>query len=404
MTDSVTLNKADLEAALLKSQGDLMKANDAVEETIKKMQGEIDEAKSASVESRNELEKLTEKAAALADRCVELEQRETVLNHETSESAGAQFVKNADYQAAVDRGTGHVRMEMKTAIINTFPASSVQPLVQGDRISGIHTVPNRRLTLKDILPVGATSSNLIEFTRENAFTNNAGPQRDTASPLAAIENVTKPESAITFTLATTPVVTLAHFIPVSKQVLADSPMLEAYINGRLSYGLALKEETQILKGAGAGGEYNGIQTQATTYTVESPQLTNEIDIIRDCITQCQVAEYSPNFLVLNPADWDSIQRRKVGSSDDRYVYGDPNMSWNATPLWGLTPIVTNSQTSGTFLMGDTMGCMVFDRQQSAVEISFEDSTNFQKNMATIRAELRGAVAVFRTEAFYTGSL
>ena len=70
----------------------------------------------------------------------------------------------------IERGSGSARIEMKTAIINTYPASSVQPLVQGDRLSGIHTVPNRRLTIKDILPVGATTSNLIEFTRENALT------------------------------------------------------------------------------------------------------------------------------------------------------------------------------------------------------------------------------------------
>ena len=43
-----------------------------------------------------------------------------------------------------------------------------------------------------------TTSNLIEFTRENAFTNNAGPTVS-GSP-QAFENVTKPESAITFTL------------------------------------------------------------------------------------------------------------------------------------------------------------------------------------------------------------
>lgn len=404
MVDTVTLNKADLEDALLKSQGELMKANDKVEETIKKMQGEIDEAKTASVESKNKLDKVTETAATLTDRCVELEQRGNDELEGQPESLGEQFIKSDDFVAAQERGSGNARMEIKTAIINTFPASSVQPLVQGDRLQGIFTTPNRRLTIKDIIPRGVTSSNLVEYTRENSFTNNAGVQRDTASPLAAIENVTKPESAITFTFKTQAVTTLAHWIPVSKQVLADSPQLQGYINGRLMYGLSLKEETQILLGLNTGGEYNGIQTQATSYTVESPELTNEIDIIRDAITQAQVAEYSPNFLVLNPTDWDSIQRRKVGSSDDRYVYGDPNVSWMATPLWGLTPIITNSQTAGKFLIGDASGAMVFDRQQASVEVSFEDSVNFQKNMATIRAELRGCVVVFRTEAFITGSL
>lgn len=402
--NTVTLNKEDLEKALLKSQGDLMQANEKVEATIEKMQGEIDAAQTASVESKNQLDKLTEKASALADRCVELEQRGDDVEEEARLTLGAQFVKNEDYLSCVQRKQGTARMETKTAIINTFPATTSQPLVQGDRMGGIYATPNRRLTIKDILPNGTTSSNLVEYTREGTFTNNAGPQRDTASPLAAVENVAKPESAITFTLATTPVVTLAHFIPVSKQVLSDSPMLEGYINGRLSYGLALKEETQILKGLGTGNEYNGVQTQATAYVPESPELTNEIDIIRDSITQAQVAEYSPNFCVLNPVDWDSIQRRKRGASDDAYVYGDPNMSWLATPLWGLTPVVTNSQTAGTFLIGDSMGAMVFDRQESAVEISYEHSDNFTKNMATILAELRGCVAVFRTEAFITGSL
>lgn len=382
----------------------LTKANEDHDLIVEKMQGEIDEAKSVSVETKNELAKAVEKIAEANDRLVELEQRGDDIEPEPNPTAGEQFVKSDSFAAMLEGRQSKARLETKTAIINTFPASSVQPLVQGDRIMSIFATPNRRLTLRDLLPVGTTNSNLVEFTRENAFTNNAGPQRDTASPLAAIENVTKPESAITFTLATVPVITLAHFIPLSKQVMSDSPMISSYVDGRLMFGLKLKEETQMLLGLGTGGELTGVQTDATAYVPESPNLTNEIDIIRDAITQSQVGEYSPNFIVLNPIDWDSIQRRKVGSSDDRYVYGDPVQSWLATPLWGLTPIVTNSQTAGLFLIGDVNGCMVFDRQQAAVEMSFEDSTNFQKNMVTVRAEERLALAIFRTEAFITGSL
>jgi HK97 family phage major capsid protein len=220
------------------------------------MQGEIDNAKSASVESKNQLEKLVTKADEQTKRAIESEQRLVELEQAGNdapegkdESLGRLVTKDAGFQAMAERGSGTSRIEVKTAIINTYPATTSQPLVQGDRLSGIHTVPNRRLTIKDILPVGTTASNLVEFTRENAFTNAAAPQRDADSPtLSAIENVTKAESAITFTLATTPVVTLAHFIPVSKQVIADSPQLEAYVNGRLLYGLLLKEETQILLG------------------------------------------------------------------------------------------------------------------------------------------------------------
>ena len=184
MGDQITINKDELDKALLKAQGELMEVMDKHEVLATKMQAEIDEAKSASVESQNENEALGKKYMELADRCVQLEQRGDDMITEAEESLGAQFVKSADYEAMIERGSGSARLELKTAIINVYPASSVQPLVQGDRLQGIHAVPNRRLTIKDILPVGTTSSNLVEFTRENAFTNAAAPQRDTDSPYA----------------------------------------------------------------------------------------------------------------------------------------------------------------------------------------------------------------------------
>lgn len=396
--ENVVLKRAELEAAILKT-------TEKFEEAIERAHGQAKDAGSVSVEAKNEAHKLGEKLVEVTDRLIAVEQRGVGEVEHKTETVGDKFVKSDAWRDMVEGRQSRARVEFKTAIVNTYPESSVQPLVQGDRItSNVFITPNRRLTLRDILPVSPTTSNLVEFTRENTFTNNAGPQRDTASPLAAVENQTLPESADTFTLATTPVVTLGHWIPISQQVFSDSPMLSAHIQMRLMYGLKLKEETQLLAGLGTGRELTGLQTAATSYTVESPQLTNEIDILRDCITQAQVAEYSPNFLVLNPADWDSIQRRKVGSSDDRYVYGDPNMSWMATPIWGLTPIVTNSQTAGTFLMGDTNACMIYDRQQASVEASMEDSTNFQKLMVSLRATERLALAIFRTEAFLTGSL
>jgi HK97 family phage major capsid protein len=199
------------------------------------------------------------------------------------------------------------------------------------------------------------------------------------------------------------VVTLAHFIPASVQVLDDAPSLASHINMRLMYGLKLKEETQILSGTGANHQLNGLITQATSYTPKSPQLTNEIDIIRHAIKQAHVAEYMPDFLVLNPSDWYDIEIRHVSTSDARYVVGDPNTMMQ-NRLWGLRVVVTNSISAGTFLLGTSFGAEIKDRQQAAVEASREDSTNFQKNMVTIRAEERLTLVVYRTEAFITGSL
>ena len=372
-----------------------------LDETMEKMNGQLKDSGDASVEVKAEMEKLSKDYDGLYDRIKEIEVKGVSLNEEANDmDIGTEFIKSDQYQALVEGRQGQARMEMKAAIINATGQN--QPLVPADRTMGIISEPNRMLRIRDVLAATGTNSNLIEYAKENVFTNNAGPT--VAGSPEAFENVTKPESGITFTLATEAVQTIAHWIPASKQVIADSAQLQGYISGRLTYGLKLKEETQLLAGTGINGELNGLITQATAYTVQSPQLTNEMDIIREAIKQAQLSEYFPTNIVLNPQDWYDIDVRKVGTSDDRYVVGNPR-EMSAPRLWGLPVILSNSITAGTFLLGAfDMGAEIKDRMQSVVEVSRENSDNFVRNMITILAEERLALVVYRPAAFITGSL
>lgn len=379
----------------------LVKKFDEIESTVETINGQIKESGSVAVEVKNQVDKLAGEYNELFDRIQTLEQKGIkVMDDEPEIDLGADFIKSDQFKDVIEGRAGRARMDVKTAIINATGQN--QPLVQSDRLDMFHTTPNRMLTIRDILPASTTNSNLVEFVRESVFTNNAGPQ--IAGSPEAYENVTKPESGITFSLVTAPVVTLAHFIPASKQVIDDSASLQSFINGRLLYGLKLKEETQLLLGTGSNHQLNGIHTQATAYTVQSPQLTNEIDIVREMIKQAHVSEYMPDAIIMNPQDWYDIDVRKVGSSDDRYVVGNPR-EMSVPRLWGLPVVVTNSLTSGQCVVGSfAMGAEIKDREQSSVEMSLEDSTNFQKNMVTIRAEERLTLCVYRTEAFIKATI
>ena len=373
---------------------------DELNKTFEQAEGEIKSLGEVQAETKGALEAHATKYNEMYDRVQELEQKGASAAEEKAEfDLGAEFVKTDQFKDLQDGRSGRARMEVKTAIINATGQN--QPLVAADRLGGFNTTPNRVLTIRDVLPSSATGSNLVEFVRENTFTNNAGPT--VAGSPEAFENVTKPESGITFTLVNEPVITLAHWIPASKQVIADSVQLQSFISGRLMYGLKLKEETQLLSGTGANHQLNGLITQATAWANESPNITNEVDIIRSAIKQAHVAEYRPDFVVLNPQDWFDIEIRKVGSSDDRYVVGNPR-DMGAPGLWGLPIVVTNSVSAGTFLIGSSMGAEIKDREQAMVEVSRENSDNFVKNMITILAEERLALCVYRTEAFITGSL
>ena len=395
------LDQAELIVEIKAIEKNIVGKFDEIQKATDQANAELKALGEVKIETKAQLEALAKQYDELYNRVQVVEQKGAITTQQDQAyNLGEEFIKSDAFVAMQSGSTGRARMEIKTAIINATGQN--QPLVQSDRdMSGIYTTPTRNLRLRDVIRSRATSSNLIEFTRENAFTNNAGPTVS-GSP-QQFENVTKPESAITFTLVNVPVVTLAHFIPASVQVLDDSPMLASHINGRLMYGLKLKEETQMVTGTGANGQLNGLYTQATAYTVASPTRTNEIDILRDAIKQAQVAEYMPDFILLNPVDWFDIEIRKVGTGDARYVVGDPN-NMRPMSLWGLPVIVTNSIASGTFLIGSSMAAEIADRQQAVVEASREDSTNFQKNMVTIRAEERLALCVFRTEAFIKGSI
>jgi HK97 family phage major capsid protein len=201
-----------------------------------------------------------------------------------------------------------------------------------------------------------------------------------------------------YALMQSAVVTIAHWIRASRQILDDFAALMSNIDGRLRYGLKLVEENQLLKGSGTGNNLNGIYTQATLYsapiTIPTP---TKIDVIRLMILQAELALFPSTGIVLHPSDWAGIQLTKSTIGD--YIFSNPQAI--ATPmLWGLPVVPTQAMTQGTGLTGAfKMGAQVFDREDANVVISTENQDDFIRNMITIRCEERLALAVYRPEAF-----
>lgn len=389
--------------ALADTQSATLSAIKELKSWSEKAQGEISAARSVETETKAAIEKVATRAAELAEKCVALEQKmaagEQPENSARVESAGEQLVKSEAFLAMASGRAKFARIEMKAAIINAQGQN--QPLVGDMRVPGIVANPNRVLTIRDLMPLGRTNSNLVQYTKENVFTNSAGPQVSGTSP-DVFENVNKPESGITFTLANAPVVTLAHFIPVSRQVLDDAPQLQSYVDGRLRYGLKLEEEDQLLNGNGASGNISGVLNTGN-FTAYNRAATGDtkLDALRKAITQAQLSEYAPDAIVINPADWEAIELLKA--TDGQFVVSNP-VAMMAPTIWGLRVVPTNSITAGTFLVGAfTMGAQIWDRMDAAVQISYEDGDNFKKNMATLLAEERLALTVYRAAAFIKGS-
>lgn len=374
------------------------KATDQVKEMAEDMKGKMANGEKLS---QSAIDKADEALVAMNEiklRLDDLEQKDARRGSDDTDfrTLGERVADSEEFKSlqADPRGVGKIKVKANITSSTEDADGSAGVLIPQHRLGGIIAPPNRRMTVRDLLMVGKTSSNAITYTRETGFTNNAKAQ--------AGEGEKKAQSELKFDEQTVNVATLAHFVKVSRQVLDDAPQLASHINGRLMYGLQYVEEQQLLNGDGQNGNLKGIIPQATAF---ADKLTLDkyttIDQIRLAMLQAVLAEYPADGHVLNPVDWARIELTK--DDNGRHIIGNPQGV--ATPtLWGLPVVQTQSMGVGKFLTGAFgMGAQLFDRQESAVYVGFEND-DFTRNLLTILAEQRLALAVYRPEAFIYGTL
>ena len=381
--------------ASLKSVGDQLRANAEKADKEIKAHAQLSEETKASVDKLLTTQgELNARLQAAEQHMVKLEQGGGRIL--TPESMGELFIAAEGYEAwavkAAGGAKGSFTVPVKAAI--TSLAGSAGALIEPQRV-GMVQPAQQRLFIRDLLSWGRTGSNSIEYVRETGFTNNAAPVSENPT------NV-KPESDIQFELDTDPVATIAHWVRASRQVLSDAAMLASYIDGRLRYGLKLKEEAQLLKGSGVGLNLNGIYTQASAYVNPgvTVQAETAIDRLRLALLQVTLAEYEADGIVLSPIDWAAIELTKT--TDNQYLFASP--TGLAVPgLWGRPVVATQAMDAGDYLVGSFQQCAQgWDREVVSVTVSSEDRDNFVKNMVTILCEERVGLAVYRPEAFVKG--
>lgn len=285
--------------------------------------------------------------------------------------------------------------ELKSSLMQkavTSANDSAGALIQPHRVPGIIIPGIQRLLIRSLLAPGTISTNSIEYVKEKLFDNQAAPVGETKK---------KPESKITFEKADAPVRTLAHWIRVSRQVMDDAPMLQSYIMARMLYGLAFKEEEQMLNGDGTGDNLMGINTVATEYKKDFDETGDNLaDITAHAMLQVNLSQFPASGIILNPIDWHKMTLLK--DKNGNYLFGGPQ-TFASRILWGLPVIDTDSQAKGTFTVGAfSLASQIFDRMLSEFKIAEQNEDDFTKNMLTIRSESRLALVHYRPQAIIKG--
>ena len=236
-------------------------------------------------------------------------------------------------------------------------------------------------------PTGAST---VRFIQETSFTNAAAPTPEGAA---------KPEQVWNFTEVDANVRKIAVWSKISDEILMDQSRLAAFINLKLTWGVVLALDYQVVSGDGTGVNLLGILNTPGIQTV-AKGADSDFDALHKALTKIRaIAFFEPDAYVLNPYDWEKLRLAK--DSMGQYYGGGPFTSaYGQTPypvmpdLWGKPVVVTTACPAGTAIAGTfKIAGELYPRTALTVSMTNTDQDDFIKNLNTIRAEQRAAFGV-----------
>jgi HK97 family phage major capsid protein len=320
-----------------------------------------------------------------------------------AQTLGQQFVSDPRYRewvgAGLHRRQGQLSPSFESPIwtpphmhattLTTQPGSG-GALIVPDYQPGVIPLMFKRLVVADLIAPGSTDSNVVSYMKETTFTNAAA---------AVDEGAAKPESTLIFAGATSPVRKIAHWIPVTEEMLEDYAQTASIIDSRLRLGLALVEEDELLNGSGVAPHLLGLMT-LPGLTAALPRGTDSnADAIFKQITIIATTTFvMPDGIVMNPVNWQTVQLTKNAAGN--YMGNGPWSPAQPAQLWGLPVAVTPTIVANTALVGAYgTAAQIFRKGGVRVESSNSHASFFVNNLVAIRAEERLALAAYREAAF-----
>ena len=376
MTLKEQLAEAKSALAALKER---IEANDAEAITEgEKLQEEI-ETKTAEIEQ-------AEKKANLLNLIGKKESEDNTMEvKKTAASLGEHFVEYVKSKGNVDKrfdlaAPVYVKAATDT---QTSPAAAVDYATTFDR--NVVTAARVPLVIRDLFGAESISGSTLVYLVEGAIQG---------APAVTAEGAEKPQVHFADpTVKTVSLKKIACHIKESEEYINDYPFLASVINGRLMYELGLVEQntlvTDLLATSGIGT--GSIAAAATYLDVAEAILQAAMDVQAS-------SGFAADAIALNPADWFKLRTLKLTTNE--YFAGGPFGAQNLPSLWGIPVCVTPAIAANKFVVGAFKTCgSVVANGGMRVEAVNTNEDDFVKNLMTIRAEERLALAVRRPAGF-----
>lgn len=374
----------EVKNALSEMQKNVELKMEAVEKAVE------EKGKTGDAEYKAKIAELDSAIKSLNDEIVAVAQKQSVAPEVIEKKTFGQEVLGSEgIKSFIAGETNRGRTEIKNTIVNSGNDTS-----RHEQLAGAVAGAFRQLSVMPTVMQGSASSNIIYYSKELLWTNNAA---------ATAEGAAKPESVLTFEEKNVAVKTIPTYLRVSKQALDDSTFLASYIERRLRHGVNNAVEDYVINDTADGWLAVG------NNTVTSPLLTVDVFGLANKMKMEVIgADYEPSYFYMNPADWGNAETERRASGDNAFVAASGAVSYvnnGLTPLlWGLPVVLSNNIPAGTIICKSSDADMYANRESTVVEMFEQDGDNVTKNLITVRAETRGANLVFTPAAIRTGDI
>ena len=208
---------------------------------------------------------------------------------------------------------------------------------------------------------------------------------------AAVTSTTK-ETLVVSSIETKVVKDMIDFC---RAFVSDYPFMQSRINLLINQSLALRIDSQLLLGNGAGENLNSIDLYASEFSAAntacvltaSIQAANMVDLILGMQTQIielgQQTGFDPDVVAVNKCDWfKNVESLK--DLDNNYLDSRVTMIGGTPFIGGMMVMWSPIVVQNTCYVFDSTKGEVIDRQSLEIDVAFENKDNWEKEIATLK--------------------
>lgn len=262
----------------------------------------------------------------------------------------------------------------------------------GLRVPGIGQLPVRKPFLKDLFPTVFTNLEYIKYIDQETITRDA---KNVASAAASTHT-----SKITWKERSVQIVNVRDLVDVPIDMLSDYDFVEGELRNMLDVNVQLKVDAGLYNGDGIAPNLHSVDEVASEFdasntlggsitawsnTVDTPNIFDlVIAMTSQIVSLGQDGAYMPNVVLFNTIDRYKALLIKNKNGDYQMP---PFVVRNGNKDYTIDGMIVRSNpgvAANSLMVFDSTKGTIYQRKAAVAEISYENASNFETEVATMK--------------------